>query len=143
MSWRLGLLGFVVAAVLSVAAVVVAITGAKGPHGADRVKAAIRWPTNCGAITVRRPSHARIVGRWAPFAVTTADIVCEAVGARVTYIQFKDGDTLDRAVVAAQPSGRYCQTKTAIEIDQLAAGDSTVFADMCRSLSGTLINNAP
>jgi hypothetical protein len=142
MSWRLGLLGFVVAAVLSVAAVVVAIMSAKGPHGADRVKAAIRWPTNCGTITVSRPSHAQIVGRWAPFTTTTADIVCDAAGARVAYVQFKSGGSLDRAVAAVQPSDRYCQTKTSIEIDELAAGDSTVFADMCRSLSGTLINTA-
>jgi hypothetical protein len=142
MSWRIGLAGFVLAAVLSVAAVVVAIKSAKGPQGADRVKAAIRWPANCGTITVSRPSRARIVNRWAPFTATTADIVCDAVGARVAYVQFKSGDSLDHAVVAGQPSGRYCQTKTSIEIDELAAGDSTVFADMCRSLSGTLINNA-
>jgi len=143
MSWRLGLVGFVVVAVLSVAAVVAAIMSAKGPQGADRVKAAIRWPATCGTITVSGPSHAQIVSRWAPFTAKTADIVCDAAGARVAYVQFENEDSLNRAVAAGQPSDRYCLTKTTIEIDELAAGDSTVFADMCRTLGGTLISNAP
>jgi len=71
------------------------------------------------------------------------DIVCDAAGARVAYVQFENEDSLNRAVAAGQPSDRYCLTKTTIEIDELAAGDSTVFADMCRTLGGTLISNAP
>ncbi len=142
MSWRLGL-GLAVVSVLSIVAVVIAIAGVGGPHGADRIKAAIRWPRSCANVMVERPSHAAIMSRWAALTVHTADVVCGPGGPGVAYAQFKDDESLDRAVATHEPSRRYCLVGASIVIDELAATDSTVFTDMCRSLSGTFVNTAP
>jgi hypothetical protein len=132
-----------VAAVLTVAAVVVAINSAKGPQGAARIEAAIRWPTNCGAITISRPSRAPIMSRWSSATVRTADIVCSSTGSRVTYARFRDAGSMNLALAAHEPTARYCLVGASIVIDQLAALDQTVFTDMCRSLSGTFVNAGP
>lgn len=139
MSWRLGF-GVMIAAVLSIAAVVIAIMSATGPGGAERIKAAIRWPANCAGVRVERPSRAPVMSRWASFTVQTADIVCGAAGPSIAYGRFRDVDSLDRAIADHQPSDRYCVFSESIVIDHLAGVDPTVFTDMCRSLGGTFVN---
>ena len=139
MSWRLGL-GLLVVAALSVAAAVIATMSVTGPHGAARIKAAIRWPASCTRVAVDRPSHAQIMHRWASFTLHTADIVCGADGPGVAYAQFRDDESLDLAVARYQPIERYCQIGASIVIDELAGADPAVFADMCRNLGGTFVN---
>jgi hypothetical protein len=141
MSWRLGL-GVAVVAAVSIAVVVFAIMSTKGPGGAERIEAAIQWPANCGGVVIARPSRAVIVRRWAPPPVQTADIICPAARARVAYVHFSDNDSANRALVARQPSARYCQIGASVVIDELHASfESTAFADMCRNLNGTFVSN--
>jgi hypothetical protein len=140
MSWRLGL-GVAVVTVLSIAAVVFAITSVTGPSGAERIKEAIRWPPNCGRIIVERPSHAPVMNRWASSRVQTADIVCAAIGPRVAYARFGDRDSVNRAIAADPPSGRYCLLGASVVIDGLVGVDPTVFTDMCQALTGTFVSN--
>jgi hypothetical protein len=141
MSWRLGV-SVAVVTVVSIVAVVIAIMSATGAHGAERIEGAIRWPTNCTNISVVHPSHAAIVSRWGGSTVSSADIVCPAVGAGVAYARFRNQPTLDSAIAAHEPSQRYCLVGPSIVIDELAATDATIFTDMCRTLSGTVVNNA-
>ncbi len=140
MTWRWAV-GLVVVAVLSLAAAAVAIVSVGGPSGAERIKEAIRWPTTCEGISTERPSTAPIMRRWAAFTTQTADIVCGAAGARVSYASFRDEPMLNRAIAAQSPTRRYCLVGTSVVIDDLAGVDPTVFTDMCLSLQGTFVNS--
>ena len=140
MSWRLGA-GVGLLAAVSIAAVVISIMSAHGPGGAGQVKGAIRWPTSCPPVRVQQPSRDAIMGQWAPAPVQSADIVCGSSGPQVAYARFRDGDSLNRALAARQPSQRYCELGAAIVLDGLAGVDPTVFTDMCRTLGGAYVDN--
>jgi len=139
MSWRVGL-GVGVVAALSIAAAVVALLSAPGLSGAERIKAAIRWPTNCPSIVVERPARDPIMSRWAPYTAGTADIVCGGSGPHVAYAQFRDSLAVAQALAARSPSTRYCQDGTSIVIDDLVGIDPTVFPEMCLRVSGMFTN---
>lgn len=135
MRWLLGL-ALATGAMLAIAAVVVAIASVRGPGDVERIKSALRLQTNCAHITIRRPSRAPVVERWAASTVQTADIRCRETNARVIYAKFIDHDRLDRALAASEPTGRYCLLGNAILIDRLVMAPSTVLSDMCQSLGG-------
>ncbi len=141
MSWRLGL-GVAVIAAISIAAAVLALMSAPGLSGAQRIKAAIRWPTNCPGIEVARPSRDPIMGRWAPDTVQSADIACGSSGPHVSYAQFRDALSMTQALTAQSPSARYCLDGTSVVIDHLVAIDPTVFTEMCQTLSGSFTNTS-
>jgi hypothetical protein len=141
MGWRLGLGVLLVITLLSVAAVIFALSSAKGPHGAERVKEAIRWPTTCPRILVERPSQASIMQGWSSSAEQTADIRCGRRGPGVAYARFRDNVTLNSAVAARQPAEPYCLFGSSIVLDELRETNSSVFTDMCQTLSGTFVNN--
>lgn len=138
MRWRL-YVGLAVIAAASIAAVVIALLSATGSHEVERIGSALRLQTNCPHVTVRRPSRAAAVKRWAGLTVQSADVVCGTAGPHVIYAKFMDHDTLDRAVVSSPPSGGYCRLEAAIVLSRLDGVPSTVFSDMCQSLGGTLI----
>jgi hypothetical protein len=141
MGWRLGLGVLLVITVLAVAAVIFALSSAKGPHGADRVKEAIRWPTTCGSIVVERPSRASIMQSWSASAEQTADIRCGRRGPGVAFAQFRDNVALNGAVAGHQPAQAYCLFGSSIVLDELREINSSAFTDMCQTLSGTFVSN--
>jgi hypothetical protein len=141
-SWSLRF-GVGAVAVLSIAAVVVALMSAGGPSGASLVRGAVRWPTTCGRVLIDRPSRAPIASQWGSLATQTADIVCGSTRSRVVYATFSDSNTLDQALLAHAPADRYCVDGDSVELDELASVDLTVFSDMCRDLGGTVFSNLP
>ena len=138
MRWRL-YAGLAVIAAVSIAAVVIALLSTTGSHDVERIRSALRLQTNCPHITVRRPSRAAAVKRWAGLTVQSADVVCGTAGPHVIYAKFIDRSTLERAVISSPPSGGYCRLEAAILLPRLVGVPSTVFSDMCQSLGGTLI----
>ena len=141
MSWRVGLSAAVVA-IVSVAAVVIALASTSGFDGAERVKGAIQWPPSCGDPLITRPSRDPMVQKWARYAVQSAVVSCGAGGPHVDYVKFRDTRARDDAVIAGLPRTRVCLTGAAAVIDNLAAQDITVFSDMCRALGGTIAGTA-
>jgi hypothetical protein len=137
MRWRL-YVGLAVVAASSVAAVVVAIAHVTGSDDVGRIKSTLQFQTNCAHVAVRRPSRALIIKRWAGLTVQSADVLCATAGPRVSYAQFIDRTTLDRAVLESQPSGGYCLLGDAILIGPLGGVASTVLSDICQSLGGML-----
>jgi hypothetical protein len=138
MRWWL-YVGLAAVAVLSIAAVVVAIASAPAPSDLDGIKSALRLQTNCAHVTVRRPSRALIVKRWAGLPVQSADVLCAAAGPGVSYAKFLDRGRRDRALATSQPSDGYCLLGDSIVTGQFAGVASTVLSDLCQSLAGTLV----
>jgi hypothetical protein len=140
MRWWWLYVGLGAIAVLSVAAVVVAIASAPAPSDLEGIKSALRLQTNCAHTTVRRPSRALIVKRWAGLTVQSADVFCAAAGPlRVSYAKFLDRGRLDRALATSQPSGGYCLLGDSLVTAQFVGVASTVLSDLCQSLAGTLV----
>jgi hypothetical protein len=133
------LFGVAVAAVaaLSIVGVVIALGSSPGLKDAERVKEAIQWPSSCSRVSVRHPSRASVMQKWAPYTVQTADVLCEHTARFVDYARFRNTDARNLALAAGLPSQNLCVTKTEAVINHLSDVSSAVFADMCRTLGGT------
>jgi len=130
--------GLALVAVLSIAAVVLAIASVGGANDLERVESALRQQANCADIVVRQLSHATVAKQWAGSATQAADVDCVTAGPRVAYVKFVSRTGLARALATDPPAAPYCLVGDAILVGRRVGAVSTVLSDVCQSLGGSL-----
>jgi hypothetical protein len=130
--------GLALVAVLSIAAMVLAIASVRGASDLERVESALKQQANCADIVVRRLSRPSVAKQWSGSATQAADVGCTRPGPRLVYVKFISRTGRARALATDPPAEPYCLVGDAILVDRHVGPASILFSDICQSVGGSL-----